>query len=125
MINPKYTINKKNKGIIPIPSDIRLKYIKTGCGWCKECRNQIARNWLIRLNEEIKENKNAQFVTLSMSVESIIELEKKMYETHYKGIEKNIGETDVNLLASFAIRRWTERWRKKGQKFFRFLFLYI
>lgn len=116
MINPKYTINKKNKGIVPIPKDKRLKYIKTGCGWCKECRAKIARDWLIRLNEEIKTNKNAQFVSLSMSVDSIIQLEEDLYKTKYKGISENIGETDVNILASFAIRRWTERWRKKNKK---------
>lgn len=116
MKNPRYTINKKNKGIVPIPRDKRLRYIKTACGWCKECRAKIARDWLIRLTEEIKTNKNAKFVSLSLSVESIIELEKDMYATEYRGISEYKGETDVNLLASFAIRRWTERYRKKHKK---------
>lgn len=116
MINPKYTVNKKNKGIIPIPKDKRLKYIKTACGWCKECRAKIARDWLIRLNEEIKINKNAHFVTLTLSVDDIIQLEKEIYKCKYKGISEYIGETDVNLLASFAVRRWTERYRKHKKK---------
>lgn len=116
MINPKYMINKKNKGVVPIPKDKRLKYIKTGCGWCKECRAKIARDWLIRLNEEIKTNINAQFVTLSLSVESIIKLEEDIYKTGYKGISENIGQTDVNILAGFAVRRWAERWRKHNKR---------
>lgn len=115
MQNPKYTVNKKNKGIVPRAKDKRLTKIKGSCGWCIECRKQIARNWLIRLNEELKSNKKTEFVTLSLSVESIIKLEGEMYTKKYKGISENIGETDVNLLASFAIRRWTERWRKHNK----------
>lgn len=109
-------INKKNMGNVPIPKDNRLRYIKTGCGWCKECRTKIARDWLIRLCEEIKDDKNAHFVTLSLSVESIISLEEDLYKTKYRGISENIGETDVNILASLAVRRWTERWRKYMKK---------
>lgn len=116
MNNPKYTVNKKNKGIVPNPKDTRLKKIKTACGWCKECRAKIARDWMIRLCEEIKDRKNGKFVTLSLSVESIIELEKDIYKTKFRGISENIGETDVNLLAAFAVRRWTERFRKKNKK---------
>lgn len=116
MINPRYTINKKNGGLVPIPKDKRLRYIKTACGWCKECRAKIARDWTIRLNEELKSNKNAQYITFSLSVESIIELEKDLYKTKYRGISDYQGETDVNLLASFAVRRWTERFRKKTKK---------
>ena len=72
--NPKYTSNKKNGGIIPAISDPRVLYVPTGCGNCIECRNQKARNWKIRLNEEIKSLRNGKFITLTFSNESIQKL---------------------------------------------------
>ena len=41
---------------------------------CMECRKQKAREWQIRMCEEIKENKNGKFITFTFSNESIIEL---------------------------------------------------
>ena len=51
--NPKYQINKKNKGKIPEMIDDRAAYVPIGCGKCIECRKQKADNWKIRLYEEV------------------------------------------------------------------------
>ena len=111
MKNPHYLTNEKNRGIIPTPEDIRHLHISVGCGWCEECRKKLANEWRIRLYEEYKENNKAEFVTLSFSPEGIRKLEEEIIEKKYKGIEGE--EIDVNLLASYAIRMYTERWRKK------------
>ena len=88
--NRKYQANKKNGGIIPplpllydketdrIIQDERVKYIATGCGNCIECRNQKKRHWQVRLLEDIRHNKNAIFVTLTFSDESIAKLTKEL-----------------------------------------------
>lgn len=114
MKNPHYVTNEKNRGIIPIPEDKRQIEISIGCGWCEECRKKLANEWRIRLYEEYKENNKAEFVTLSFSPEAIDKLEREIFETKYKEIEGN--EINVNILASYAIRRYTERWRKKYKK---------
>ena len=57
IINPKYKPNKKNGGQVPAIFDKRVIYVPIGCGKCMECRKQLARNWQVRLNEEIRENK--------------------------------------------------------------------
>ena len=114
LINQKYQPTKKNKGNVPECKDYRQLTIKIGCGWCKECRNKIANDWRIRLFEEIKVDKNCTFITLSLSAESIEKLEKELHETKYKGYESEF--TDVNILASFAVRRWCERHRKLHKK---------
>lgn len=119
LINQKYQPNKKNKGIAPTLADYRLQTIETGCGWCEECRREISNFWRIRLYEEIKANKeNINFVTLSFSPAAIKELENEMYENEYRGIKQSKKRklTDVNLLAGYAIRKFTERWRKKHKK---------
>lgn len=112
--NPHYLANEKNKGVPPALHDKRLAYIGVGCGWCKECRKQVANNWRIRLLEEYKDNTRAEFVTLSFSPEAIEKLEKDIHTSGYK--ELNGEELDVNILASYAIRMWTERWRKKFKR---------
>lgn len=112
--NPHYLANEKNKGVPPALHDRRLAYIGVGCGWCKECRKQVANGWRIRLLEEYKDNPRAEFVTLSFSPEAIKKLEKDIHTSGYK--ELNGNELDVNILASYAIRMWSERWRKKFKK---------
>nr|QJB19732.1 MAG: replication initiator protein [Microvirus sp.] len=114
MKNPHYVTNEQNRGIIPIPEDMRQLEIAIGCGWCEECRKKLANEWRIRLYEEYKENNRAEFVTLSFSPEGIEQLENEIKEKKYKGIEGD--EIDVNILASYAIRMYTERWRKKYKK---------
>ena len=106
--NRKYLKNKKNGGNIPPVLDKRVLYVPVGCGNCLECRKQKARQWQVRLHEEIKENKNGKFVTLTFSNKSIIELSKNI-----NGL--NGYELD-NEIATLATRRFLERWRRKFKK---------
>ena len=55
--NRKYIANKKNGGVIPPVNDERTLWVPVGCGKCIECRKQKARNWSVRLQEEIRERK--------------------------------------------------------------------
>lgn len=63
--NPRYKPNKKNKGIIPILEDPRMKFIPAKCGKCIECRKQKQREWVVRLSEELRTNPKCYFVTLT------------------------------------------------------------
>ena len=65
--NRKYIPNKKNGGKVPPFSDIRVLGVPVGCGNCMECIRKKRSEWQQRLNEEIKENKNGKFVTLTFS----------------------------------------------------------
>ena len=61
--------------------------------------------------EEYRAHKEAEFITLSFSPENIQKLEEDLKKAKWRGIEGN--EIDVNLLASYAIRMYMERLRKK------------
>ena len=106
--NRKYTKTKKNGGVIPAVYDKRVLYVPAGCGKCMECRKQKARQWQVRLQEDIKKNKNGKFVTLTLSEESITNLQNEI-----KGIT---GYNLDNEIATKATRRFLERWRKKYKK---------
>ena len=108
--NPKYKANKKNGGNIPAVSDIRVTKVPIGCGKCIECRKQEARKWQIRLLEDIRHNPNGQFVTFTFSNKSIAELTKIIHE---KSDTKITGYNLDNEIATVAMRRFLERWRKK------------
>jgi len=109
--NPKYKPNKKNGGIPPWMTDIRTLLVPIGCQKCKECYKQKSNNWRIRLKEEIKvkDNGRAWFITLTLSTESLKELNDYV-DQKYKGYEKD------NAIATIAVRRWLERWRKNHGK---------
>lgn len=108
--NPKYKPNKKNGGVVPKPPDKRVLMVPIGCGHCIECRRQLARSWKIRLSEEIEANPTNNFVTLTLSDESIDKL-TEYYITH------NDGATPTeNDIAKTAVRLFLERWRKKHKK---------
>lgn len=96
--------NKKNGGVPPICDDHRKLWVPVGCGCCIECMKQKAREWKIRLTEELKVQKYPYFVTLTFSPDSL----QKLTE------EKNLSE--CNAIACIAIRRFCERWRKKYKK---------
>lgn len=102
--NPKYKENQKNGGVIPAVNDPRVLYVPIGCGKCMECMKQKARNWQVRLSEEIKHTPNAYFITLTFSNESIAELAKDIPVEGY--------QLD-NAIATKAVRRFLERWRKE------------
>ena len=111
--NKKYLANDKNGGVIPTPPvlaidevvgeqyDERVLFIQVPCGQCEECRKTKAREWQVRLHEELRENKKAYFVTLTFSPE---ELENLCKKTRLK---------ECNAIAGYAVRHMLERWRKQ------------
>lgn len=115
--NRKYIPNKKNGGKIPplpktmingvLQEDKRVLVVAVGCQKCIECMKKKTREWQVRLAEEVKYRKNAIFVTLTFSNESIKELIKDC---------KSEGYDRDNEIASIAVRRFLERWRKKHKK---------
>lgn len=110
--NKKYIANQKNGGIIPpFPiwkgkEDKRVLFVPVKCGRCEECVKGKAREWSVRLMEELKEKKG-QFVTLTFSTESLRELAI--------GINAEGYELD-NQIAKKAVKRFRERWRKEKGK---------
>lgn len=118
ILNRKYTKNKKNGGNIPPVLDERVKYVPVGCQNCIECRKQKARNWQVRLLEDVKYNKNGKFVTLTFSNESI---KKIISESEY--LQKLEGYQLDNEIATRATRLFLERWRKKYKKSLRHWFV--
>lgn len=108
--NPKYIPNKKNGGHPPKAEDPRVLWVPIGCGKCIECRRQKANNWKIRLIEELKENKQCYFITLTFSEDSLNELYIKYHEKNEELSHKE------NEIATLATRYFLERWRKKYKK---------
>ena len=66
-----------------------------------------ARDWNVRLHEEIRHSNNGVFVTLTLSNESYAELSKDFKIEGY--------ELDNEIITK-AVRRFLERWRKKYKK---------
>ena len=85
--NKKYQPNKKNNFKTPVCKDRRLLLVPAKCGRCIECRKARKREWVIRLNEEIKNNPDkATFWTLTISNEEYEKLKsdsKKRTEIAY------------------------------------------
>ena len=89
--NRKYRANKKNGGNIPPIKDQRTKQVPIGCQTCIECRKQKAREWTARLQEDIKQHKHAQFITLTYSTPSLQKIlqddresfQQEMFEDHF------------------------------------------
>lgn len=102
--NRKYTATYKNGGRIPIMQDKRVEKVAIGCGNCIECRKQKARGWQIRLSEEIQHTTNGKFVTLTFSNEALTKLQEELQTN------------ECNAVATIAVRRFLERWRKKYKK---------
>jgi len=110
--NPKYKANKKNKGVIPNVGDERIKLVPIGCGNCYECRKKKQREWIVRLEEEIKEKKNGKFITLTFDKKSLRRL-SKIAKKNKKDID---GYELDNEIARIAVRRWTENYRVQTKK---------
>ena len=102
--NRRYTPNKKNGGVPPQCPDERLLYVTAACGKCMECRKQKQRQWLVRMSEELRQEPNAYFITLTIDDKSYSEL-SNTYKT-----------TDNNEIATKAIRLCLERIRKQTGK---------
>lgn len=123
--NRKYIKNKTNNGNVPTLPDRRIEYVPIGCGNCFECRRQKAREWQVRLMEDIKTNKNGKFITLTFSNESLLKLQN---EGTIKRTDPDTGKIQTlqisnlkgydrdNATATKATRLFNERWRKKYRK---------
>lgn len=106
VLNRKYLANKKNKGNPPIMGDSRLKYVSVGCSKCRECKKQKAHNWLVRLGEEVRINGDGKMITLTFSSEN--------YKLIYDKLKDKYSGYDLdNAIATWAVRHWLERYRKK------------
>ena len=68
---PEIQAKQKNGYNPPKCTDMRTYYVPTKCGRCIECRQQRQREWIVRLSEELRENNNALFVTLTFDKEKI------------------------------------------------------
>ena len=111
--NPRYKPNKKNGGNVPEMQDKRIGYVPVKCGLCMECAAAKAAEWKGRLLEEVKHQKiKGNFVTLNFSNESYGELaaEAKKLIPGIKGYDLD------NQIATIAIHKWRERWRKHNGK---------
>lgn len=112
--NRKYTANKKNGGVIPSVTDVRMTMIPVGCGNCIECRKQKARGWQLRLLEEVRDKKNGKFITLTFSNASVKELIEQKPTKNWPSMAGLEGYELDNEIATRAVRLWLERWRKKN-----------
>lgn len=115
--NKKYQKTKKNGGIIPAVFDERTRVVPIKCGHCKECVKQKTREWQVRLNEEIRQNKNGRWMCLTFSNEEITKLYDEFRTEDCQGYDLD------NKVAKVAIRRWYERHRKKYGKTIRHWFI--
>ena len=87
-------------------------------GKCMECRKKKAREWQVRLSEDIKEHKNGKFITLTFDTENLIKLTNKVKLEHYKKCKTKLQGYELdNKIATYAIDKFCERWRKKYKKF--------
>lgn len=111
--NKRYVPNKKNGGIVPIAKDARMMATPIGCGFCIECKRKEARDWQVRLLEDVKHNKNGKFVTLTFSNESIKEL---VDQINKEGETKITGYELDNQIATVAVRDFCETWRSRDRK---------
>lgn len=111
--NPKYKPNKKNGGSVPHMQDKRVGLVPVKCGLCMECAAARAGEWKGRLLEEVRLNETkGNFVTLTFSNEGWTELVECVLKENgkLKGYELD------NAVATEAVKKWRERWRKHNGK---------
>lgn len=115
--NPRYKSNKKNGGIIPAVIDDRVLTVPIPCGNCEVCRKKKAREWQIRLQQDIKDYSNGQFVTLTFSNEAYTTLYNIVEHEYRHSQDTFFTQYSIdNAIAKLAVRRFLERWRKKYKK---------
>ena len=107
--NRKYSKNQKNGGNVPPLPDPRVAWVPIGCQQCIECKTQKARSWTARLLEHIKTRRNGKFITLTFTNEHYHDLSTKI--TNSKGALHLDNE-----IATYAMRKFLERWRKHTGK---------
>ena len=77
ILNRRYLPTKKNGYVPPVCTDERLRYIEIECGECFECKTKKARQWRIRMSEEMRNNPSAIFFTGTFTDKRIEQLSKK------------------------------------------------
>lgn len=124
--NKRYCSTKKNKGVVPPCPDERLRYVTAACGKCYECMKQKGRAWQVRLSEEIRNNPNAIFVTLTISDESWEKIKtkytlsseedciKKMVRLFWERIRKKTKKSLKHWLTTERGETNTERYHLHG-----------
>ena len=104
--NRRYVPNKKNGGVPPQCPDERLRYVTAACGKCMECRQQKQRQWLVRMSEELRQEPNAYFITLTIDDKSYSELsntlEYRDWETDRKSTRLNSSHITRSRMPSSA-----------------------
>lgn len=115
--NKKYTPNKKNGGYVDYEAMLRPEFDKRvlavpiGCGKCIECRKQKAKEWQVRLLEDVRHNTNGKFITLTFSNESIKELAKEVTQkkTKTKIIESYEIDENGTLQPIYKAKTWIDK----------------
>lgn len=113
---------KKNKGVVPPCPDERLRYVTAACGKCYECRKQKGRAWQVRLSEEVRNDPNVIFVTLTISDESWEKLRKKYsYSSEEDYIKKMVRLflERIRKETKKSVKHWltTERGEKNTERY--------
>ena len=93
--------NKKNGGEIPVVPDQRVLWVPVGCGKCMECRKQKTRQWQVRLQEDIRTNKNGKFVTFTFSDEELNKLENEIKDLAGRTCKSILRESSNEFLMAF------------------------
>ncbi len=112
--NKKYQANKKNGGVIPPKPGYfdKIEYVSVDCGRCIECRKKKARDWQMRLSEEMRSSKmKGYFVTWTFSDEGLQELRGLLKEEDQERVYKYFE--DENQMCRIGVRRMMKRWQKK------------
>ena len=106
ILNRRFMPSKKNGYRPPICTDERLRYIDIECGECYECRKKRAREWKIRMSEEMRHNPSAIFFMGTFTDERIEQLCKKC----------SINKDNVNEIATKEVRLFLERIRQTNRE---------
>ena len=106
MLNRRFMPSKKNGYNPPVCTDERLRYINIECGECYECRKKKAREWKIRMSEEMRHNPSAIFFTGTFTDERIKQLCEKY----------DINKENVNEIATKEVRLFLERIRQTNKE---------
>ena len=98
--------SKKNGYRPPVCPDERLRYINIECGECYECKKKRAREWKIRMSEEMRHSPSAIFFTGTFTDERIKQLCEKY----------DINKENVNEIATKEVRLFLERIRQTNRE---------
>ena len=107
--NMRYFANKKNNGQPPERKNALTAVVPISCGMCYECKRKKGREWAIRLQEEIKAQKEKWFITLTFNNE-------KYKHFHNFTPNHNNAYNKENAICAKAVDEFLNRWRRKHKK---------